>query len=246
MRLGEIVRVNEPFGAAADQLRGRPAEGGGPGRIDVAKRAIRVGDHQQLVRYVPDAGALARLDLDAPLERRGELAKPRLAGRERSLRALALGDLLGHHVDADDCAPRPPQRVPAGQPEALRVAPVGPLPVDLDAGDRRAGLENRPDDLLDLIGDHRHRFAHRAPDMAVDRDAADFRQSRVDLQIAAVGAQEGEADRRRIVQQAKLGRRVALMTARGRWCCARCGARFSASPRPARALALVRLHVRCP
>jgi hypothetical protein len=76
---------------------------------------------------------------------------------------------------------------------------IGALTGDLDAGHRLAGLHDRADDAFDRLGQPRHAVAHRAAEMILDRDAADLGEALVDLQIAAVGRQECEADRRGIV-----------------------------------------------
>ena len=122
------------------------------------------------------------------------------AGLERRLGALALGDLFGGDVDADDLAVAVAMRMPVGDPEAL-VGLVGALAGDLDAGDGIAGAHDRGHDAFDRIRQRRHAVPHIAPEMILDRDAADFGEALVDLEVAAVGREEGQADRRGVVDQ---------------------------------------------
>ena len=123
-----------------------------------------------------------------------------LAGLQCGFRALALGDLFRRHVDADDLAARTVHRMPIGNPETF-LDLIGALTRDLDAGHRFAGLHDRADDAFDRLGQRRHAVAHRAAQMILHRDAADFGEALVDLQIAAVGRQEREADRRRVIDR---------------------------------------------
>jgi hypothetical protein len=152
--------------------------------------------------------ALARLRLDPLLE--GLVQVPqRLLGRDPLLlRALAIGNFLGNHIYARNGAIRAPYRMPAGEPEPLRIGSVRPLPVDLDAGDGLARAQDALDDALDLIGDLRERLAHGASDMIGDRNSADFSQTLVDLKVAAVRRQECKADRGGVVDQTKLGQKA--------------------------------------
>ena len=108
------------------------------------------------------------------------------------LAALSVGDLLGGHVDGDDLAARRPQRMPIGDPGSL-LRLVGALAGHLDAGDRLAGLHDRADDLLDRVGKRRHAIPDRSPEMILDRDAAYFGETLVDLQVTAVRRQAGQA-----------------------------------------------------
>ena len=136
-----------------------------------------------------------------------ELAFARLQGR---LGALALGDLFRRHVDPDDVAGRTAQRMPIGDPESF-LAAVGTLTRNLDAGHRLAGRHDRIDDGFHRVGERWHAIAHRAADVILDRDAADFGEALIDLQVAAVGRQAREADRRRIIDELQgrlLGERI--------------------------------------
>ena len=67
----------------------------------------------------------------------------------------------------------------------------GALAGNLDANDRFAGCHDRADDFLHRVGESGHAVPNRAPEMIFHRDAADFGQPLVDLQIAAVGRKEG-------------------------------------------------------
>ena len=122
------------------------------------------------------------------------------AGPERSLSALALGDLLGGDIDADDLAVTVAMGMPIGDPETF-VDMVGALAGDLDAGDGIAGAHDRGHDAFDRVRQRRHAVSHIAPEMILNRDAADFGKTLVDLEVAAVGREEGEADRRGVVDQ---------------------------------------------
>jgi hypothetical protein len=91
--------------------------------------------------------------------------------------------------------------MPVGQPNTLRVATVGPLTANLYAGDGLAGSENLLHDVFDLIGDLRDRVAHRPANMVYNGNPADLRQVPVDLEISAIGGQEGKSNRSGFVQQ---------------------------------------------
>jgi hypothetical protein len=194
-----IEGMKERFQGVTDQICFGPAEGGCPCRVDAEKLAFRIRHREQVLRDVPDAGAFPCLRLDALLQGFGKLAKPCLACGQRGLGALAFGDLLGNHIDADDGALRTPRRMPAGKPESLSIGAGRPLPVDLDAGDGLAVAQDELNDFLDLIGDLRHCLAHRPPDVVGERDPADFRQALVDPQIAAIPSEECKSDRGGIV-----------------------------------------------
>ena len=86
------------------------------------------------------------------------------------------------------------QRVPVCDPDAIDIRTVGPLTVDLDAGDRFARTQDRLHNLFYLVSDLRDRLTDRPPDMVFNRNAANFRQVLIDHHIAAVGAEKGEAD----------------------------------------------------
>jgi hypothetical protein len=92
--------------------------------------------------------------------------------------------------------------MPIGDPETL-LDLVAALTRNLDAGYRFAGIHDRIDDAFDRLGQRRHAVAHRAAQMILHRDAANLREALVDLQIAAVGRQAGEPDRRRVIDQLK-------------------------------------------
>ncbi len=128
------------------------------------------------------------------------LAHLALAGLERGFGALALGNLLGGNIDADDLAIRIAVRMPVGDPKAL-TGLVGALAGHLDAGDGIAGPHDRGHDALDRVGQRRHAIAHIAPQMILDRNAADIGQALVDLEVAAVRRQESKPDRRGVVDQ---------------------------------------------
>ena len=103
-------------------------------------------------------------------------------------------------VDANDVAIWPALRMPVGDPESF-LGLIGALAGDLDAGHGIAGLHDRAHDTLDRRGQCRNAFPDRAPQMILNRDAANFREALIDLQIAAVGRKERKADRRRVVDQ---------------------------------------------
>ena len=93
---------------------------------------------------------------------------------------------------------------------------VGPLPVDLDPGDRLTGAQDRLDDDFHLVCDLRDRFTHRPPDVIGDGNAADLRQSLVDLHVAAVRRKECKPHRRSIVDQLELRQLLEGLVARRR------------------------------
>src|SRR6185295_2959699 len=84
---------------------------------------------------------------------------------------LALGDLFSGDVDCNDLAARRAQRVPIGHPKTFFHL-VGALPGDLDADHGFSRLHDRTDDLLDRV--RRHAIPDKAPEMILDRYAADF------------------------------------------------------------------------
>jgi hypothetical protein len=90
-------------------------------------------------------------------------------------------------------------KLPAGEPESLRIGAVRPPPVDPDAGDGLAVAQDEINDFLDLIGDLQHCLAHRPPDVVSDRDPADFRQALVDVQITAIPSEECKSDSARLM-----------------------------------------------
>ena len=92
------------------------------------------------------------------------------------------------------------ERMPVGHPEAF-FGLVGALAGDLDAGDGIAGAHDRGHDAFDRVRQRRHAVSHIAPEMVLNGDAADFGEALVDLDVAAVGGEEGEADRRGVVDQ---------------------------------------------
>ena len=114
--------------------------------------------------------------------------------------ARSFGDLFGRDVDADDLAVIVAVGMPIGDPETL-VGLVGALARDLNAGDGIAGAHDRGHDAFDRVRQRRHAVSHIAPEMVLDGDAADIGQALVDLEVAAVGGQEGKADRRGVIDQ---------------------------------------------
>ena len=123
-----------------------------------------------------------------------------LLAEQCGLCALALRYFFRRNVDAHDIARRPSQRMPIGYPISILV-PIGALSGDLDAGHGFSSLHDRTDDLLDRCRERRHTFANRTTQMALNRDAADFGEALVDMQIATIRRKECEADRRCIVNQ---------------------------------------------
>src|SRR5450755_3816382 len=90
--------------------------------------------------------------------------------------------------------------MPIGYPKSL-LAVVGPLRGDLDAGDGFSGLQDRADNFFNRRCERRHAFPDGAAEMAIDRDPADFSQTLVYVNIAAVRREECETDRGCIVDQ---------------------------------------------
>jgi len=71
--------------------------------------------------------------------------------------------------------------MPARAPPSISVKLVGPLPADLNTGDRLALLQNRLNNLFDLVRDLRNGLTHRSPNMIGNRNSADFGQPLVYL-----------------------------------------------------------------
>ena len=107
------------------------------------------------------------------------------AGPQRGFGTLALGNLFGSDIDADDLAIRVAMRMPVGDPKAL-VGLVGALAGHLDAGDGVAGPHDRLHDAFDRIRQRRHAIAHIAAKMILDGNAADISQALIDLEVAAI------------------------------------------------------------
>jgi hypothetical protein len=138
----------------------------------------------------------------------------RLAGGDRRLGALALGNVLGHDIDADHPPIRALQRVPAGAPDMVGIALVGALPMHLDADDGLSLHDHRADDLFDRIGELRNGLTHRAADVVGDRNAANLGQTLVDLRVATIEGQECQSDRSGIVNELKIrGERIHVRAA---------------------------------
>ena len=131
----------------------------------------------------------------------GKLAKSSFAFRKRLFGTFAFRDFLGNDIDAENVTGGVFQRMPVGQPNTLRVATVGSLAANLYAGDGLAGSENRLHDVFDLIGDLWDRVAHGPANMVCNGNPADLRQVPVDLEISAIGGQEGKSNRSGFVQQ---------------------------------------------
>ena len=163
-------------------LAGGPARVFVPVTVEPVDRAVGVRHPHQLRNRI---------------RQRVELA---FAGPQRGLGALALGDLLGSDIDADDLTVGVAMRMPVGDPEAL-IGLVGALAGHLDAGDGIAGTHDRLHDAFDRVRQRRYAIPHIAAKMILNRYAADIGQALVDLEVAAVRRQERKADRRSVVDQ---------------------------------------------
>ena len=84
---------------------------------------------------------------------------------------LALGDLFGGDIDADNVAIRTALRMPIGDPAAL-VIMARALTVDLNASHGITGLHDRAHNGLNRRGKSGYAFPHGMPEMSLDRDAA--------------------------------------------------------------------------
>jgi hypothetical protein len=85
------------------------------------------------------------------------------------------------------------------------VGLVSALTGDLDANYRVTGIHDRAYDAFDRIGQRRHAVPNRTSQMILHRDAAYLGEALVDLQVATVGREASEADRRHIVDQLQGG-----------------------------------------
>src|SRR5260370_24118695 len=90
--------------------------------------------------------------------------------------------------------------MPIGDPK-LFVGLVSALAGDLDPNHRLAGIHDRSDDAFDRLGQSRYAVLNRASQMILDGDAAYLREALVDLQVAAVGREASQPDRRRNLGQ---------------------------------------------
>jgi hypothetical protein len=131
----------------------------------------------------------------------GKLAKSSFAFRKRRFRTFAFCNFLGNDIDAQDPASAIFQRVPVRKPDTLCVTAARSLAADLYARDCLAGSENRLDDVLDLIGNLWNGVSHGPADMVGNGNPADLGQMPVDLEISAVGGEEGKSDRGGFVQK---------------------------------------------
>ena len=97
-------------------------------------------------------------------QRTGKFERTSLQGfvrkLQRRLGAFLLGNFLGRDIDAENSAIFSLQRMPVGNPHALCVTPVRSLAIDLYAGDRLPGPQNRLDEQLDLVGNLRDGISH--------------------------------------------------------------------------------------
>src|SRR5258708_24438361 len=85
------------------------------------------------------------------------------------------------------------------------VGLVSALAGALDPNNGLAGTHDRWDDAFDRLGQSRYAVLNRASQMILDGDAAYLREALVDLQVAAVGREASQPDRRRIVDQLQSG-----------------------------------------
>jgi hypothetical protein len=107
-RYSIVVGVLQPFRGAVQQFSLAPAERPGPGRVDRLPDTVAVGDHQKILRHVPDPVALPGLFLDALRQRGvqfgeliGQPAVSLFALPQRLLRQHLLGD-VGMRADQAD------------------------------------------------------------------------------------------------------------------------------------------------
>src|SRR4051812_129847 len=103
--------MRQPFRGTVQQFRLAPAKRPGPGRVYGLPDTVEIGDHEQILRHVPDAVAFPGLFLD-PFGQRGiqareligELAIFLLALPQRPLRFHLLGDIAVRADQADRLA----------------------------------------------------------------------------------------------------------------------------------------------
>jgi hypothetical protein len=88
--------------------------------------------------------------------------------------------------------------VPISDPRAFFARA---LAGNLNAVHGLARTHDGSDDAFDGLGQGRHAIANRASEVILDRDPAYVGKALIDLQIAAIGRQYREADRRGIIDQ---------------------------------------------
>src|SRR5262245_45387127 len=92
------------------------------------------------------------------------------------------------------------QWMPIGDPGSLLVL-TGPLSRDLNAGHGSTRVDDRTDDAFDRICQGRHALPDGTADMIRNWDATYLGEPLVDSQVAAIGGQNREADRRGVVDE---------------------------------------------
>ncbi len=90
--------------------------------------------------------------------------------------------------------------MPIGDPKPF-LGLIGALAGNLDANHWIARIYDGADDAFDRIGQSRYAVPNRAPQMVLNGDAAYLGEALVDLQIAAVGRETSQPDRRRIIDK---------------------------------------------
>src|SRR5258706_5637992 len=93
--------------------------------------------------------------------------------------------------------------MPIGDPNPS-LGLIGALAGNLDANHWIARIYDGADDAFDCIGHSRYAVPDRAPQMVLNGDAAYLGEALVDLQIAAVGRETSQPDRRRIINKLQL------------------------------------------
>ena len=159
-------------------------------RVDVEDNSIRVGHNEKVLGKLPYAVSFLGLCLDALRQCFVQVAQLVLAGGEVGFGTLSCGNFLGGDIDPDDVPARVFRRMPVCDQDAIYIRPVGPLTVDLDAGDGFARTQDRLHNLLYLVSDLRNRLPDRPSDMVSNRNAANFRQVLIDHHVATIGVEK--------------------------------------------------------
>ena len=113
--------------------------------------------------------------------------------------AIRAPETIGSSLPGD-LTPRVAMRMPVGDPKTF-FGLIGALARYFDPDHGIACLHDGMHDAFDGIGQRGHAIPHVAPQMIFNGDAADVGKALVDLEVAAVQREEGEADRRRVVNQ---------------------------------------------
>ncbi len=76
--------------------------------------------------------------------------------------------IFSDDVYSDNTAIRLPQRMPTGNPYMVGIEFIHALSMNFDPDYRLSGARYGLNNLLDLVGNLRNGFAHRAPDVISD------------------------------------------------------------------------------